>query len=274
MAPFERLQRGMDDLKAGVLVRDEYEALKEEQLARLSSQQAADEEEATIATEEAEAAAAAARAAEQAAEQARAAAEANDVETDGETAGPPADEEEKEEKEGNLEPQQRQVEFPFAIDVGQTVDYTLTQEEYQEALTEATAAYDDEFGTPDQRAAACSAAEAATVALQEAQSAEDPDPVAIATATARAKQANAAADFPPFSEPPRVVRAMVHAQELPDSSNDEAVAAALKGSVFYTLVMADGDQIFKSAIPESSLVRTHIKQQSVITLEFSRSFMN
>lgn len=261
MAPFERLQRGMDDLKAGVLVREEYDALKENQLARLSSQQAADEEESTIAAEEAEAAAAAARAAEKAAEEAaRAAAEADAVEAEDTEEGhrqkEEAEEADTEKEEDNMEPEQPTPVFPFAIDVGQTVDYTLTEEEYQEALAAATAAYDDEFGTPDQRAAASAAAEAANAALQEAQNAEEPDAVAIASATARARQAAAAADFPAFSEPPRVVRAMVHAKETPDLSDDEAVAAALKGSVFYTLVMADGDQIFKPGIPQASLVRT------------------
>ena len=253
-----------------------YEALKEEQLARLSTPEAAAAEAAAIEEEERQKAeaerVAAAEAARIAEEKAAAAAAAVAAAEDGSEAashgegsagaaegGGDIDEDNDNDNDdggggGGAEPAVAQappVELPHAIPVGHSVDYTLTDDEFAEALGAATAAYDAQHGTPEEREEALAASDAASTDLEtlrsnladaqaqaEAEGGEGAAAAAgsggsgdaatmaeltqaVASAAARAKSAAAAAQFPAFEEPPRVVRAMVHAHEVPSQEQEE-----------------------------------------------------
>jgi len=252
MNPFDRLQRGMDDLKCGVLVEAEYQTLIEEQIGALTSDEAAKKEAADIAREEAEAqqAALAVEQAALAAEKALAeslAGEGNSGDEDDKVNADADDTVESKEGDDDI-PVPAPVELLNAIPVGHVVNYTLTAEEHQAAVEAATAAYDAQHGTPDERNALASSAQAAQEALEQAQEASEPDEDLIAQLSKRAKAAASAADFPELQDPPSVVRARVHEHEVPED-------AAASPAPLYSIVLLNGRQDFKHSIPETALVR-------------------
>lgn len=229
MPPFERLQRGMDDFKCGVLLEKEYLDLKNEQLDRIISTA---ESEHLIGIDQSETKM----------DTVDSTTLPKDVDENVQKDSASVQSEDENEKQSESKVVQL---FPHTFAVGQQVLYTRTEDEMAAAQHAAEQAYIAAYGTPEDIEARVAAAKEAAerVARLKNEIANDADEVdnenlksnELAEAEKAFVVASEKANVPAIEKIPETVSAMVHAQEpvnVVEGTAKEDIAEAS-----YTLLM-------------------------------------